>query len=138
MEKIIAIDYGLKRTGIAYAEEPLFIAHPLTTLKSEDLLDFLKKINSENRIKKIIIGEPKSLDGTPTDATFLVQKLKDRIEAELSSIEIIFHDERFTSKIAKQSMILSGVKKKDRRVKGNVDKIAAVIILQDYLAFNSL
>ena len=138
MEKIIAIDYGLKRTGIAYAEEPLFIAHPLTTLKSEDLLDFLKKINSENRIKKIIIGEPKSLDGTPTDATFLVQKLKDRIVAELSSIEIIFHDERFTSKIAKQSMILSGVKKKDRRVKGNVDKIAAVIILQDYLAFNSL
>jgi|TARA_Y100000385_G_scaffold259289_1_gene287960 putative Holliday junction resolvase len=138
VEKIIAIDYGLKRTGIAYAEEPLFIAHPLTTLKSEDLLDFLKKINSENRIKKIIIGEPKSLDGTPTDATFLVQKLKDRIVAELSSIEIIFHDERFTSKIAKQSMILSGVKKKDRRVKGNVDKIAAVIILQDYLAFNSL
>tara|TARA_Y100000385_G_scaffold2114_1_gene2251 strand:+ start:438 stop:851 length:414 start_codon:yes stop_codon:yes gene_type:complete len=137
MEKIIALDYGAKRTGIAYAEFPLFIAHSLTTIRSNELLDYLRKITSESNVVKIVIGEPKSLDGSLTDVSLSVYKLKKTINKILPDIEVVFYDERFTSKIAQQTMILGGMKKSKRRVKENVDKIAAVVILQGYLLSNT-
>ena len=134
MEKIIALDYGLKRTGIAYAEYPLLIAHSLTTVRTNDLMNYLKKIVSENNIVKIIIGEPKSLDGTLTDASFAIDRLKKNISNIFPKIEVIYYDERFTSKIAKQTMVLGGMKKSSRRNKVIIDKIAATVILQSYLS----
>ena len=137
MEKIIAIDYGLKRTGIAYAEPPLYIAHPLKTINTNELFPFLSHFLNENKIVKVVLGEPKSLDGSPTNLTNNVVLLKKKIIKTFSDLEVVFYDERFTSKIAQQSMIISGVKKKQRQKKGNLDVIAAVIILQSYLEANS-
>lgn len=137
MEKIIAIDYGLKRTGIAYAEYPLYIAHPLITINTNELFPFLSKLMNENKIIKVILGEPKSLDGSPTDLTNHVVQLKKKIIKTYSDVEVVFCDERFTSKIAQQSMVISGLKKKQRQKKENLDLIAAVIILQSYLEANS-
>lgn len=133
MGKIIALDYGLKRTGIAYAEAPLFIAHPLITLKTVDLFVYL---NSISQMNEIVLGEPKSLDGSATDITRLVYDLKIKLEKKFPRIIVNMYDERFTSKIAMQSLILSGVKKNDRQKKGSVDSVAAVLILQGYLENN--
>ena len=137
MEKIIALDYGLKRTGIAYAEYPLLIAHSLTTIRSDELMDYLGKLISQSNVVKIVIGEPKSLDGSLTDVTLMVRQLKKKINNVFPKIQVVFYDERFTSKIAQQTMVLGGMKKSKRRVKENVDKIAAVVILQGYLMSNS-
>ena len=136
MSKIIAIDYGLKRSGIAYAEPPLYIAHPLQSMKTENLLLFLEDYLSINSINTIVIGEPKKLDGRTTHLSDSVKALKTRLVNKFTEIEITFYDERFTSKLAKQTMLIGGVKKKDRRKKENVDLISAVIILQDYLSAN--
>ena len=136
MSLIIGIDYGLKRIGLAYAETPLFIAHPLATIRNNELFSYLTDYNKNKTIKKIIIGEPKSLDGTSTDITEIVHQLKKKLENNFPKIDVVLYDERFTSKIAMQSMIIGGVKKKERRKKGNIDEISAVIILQDYLMKN--
>ena len=136
MSLIIAIDYGLKRIGLAYAETPLFIAHPLATIRNNELFSYLTDYNKNKTIKKIIIGEPKSLDGTSTDITEIVHQLKKKLENNFPKIDVVLYDERFTSKIAMQSMVIGGVKKKERRKKGNIDEISAVIILQDYLVKN--
>ena len=136
MNLIIAIDYGLKRIGLAYAETPLFIAHPLATIRNNELFSYLTDYNKNRTIKKIIIGEPKSLDGTSTDITEIVHQLKKKLENNFPKIDVVLYDERFTSKIAMQSMVIGGVKKKERRKKGNIDEISAVIILQDYLMKN--
>ena len=136
MNLIIAIDYGLKRIGLAYAETPLFIAHPLATIRNNELFSYLTDYNKNKTIKKIIIGEPKSLDGTSTDITEIVHQLKKKLENNFPKIDVVLYDERFTSKIAMQSMVIGGVKKKERRKKGNIDEISAVIILQDYLMKN--
>ena len=136
MSLIIAIDYGLKRIGLAYAETPLFIAHPLATIRNNELFSYLTDYNKNKTIKKIIIGEPKSLDGTSTDITEIVHQLKKKLENNFPKIDVVLYDERFTSKIAMQSMVIGGVKKKERRKKGNIDEISAVIIVQDYLMKN--
>ena len=136
MSLIIAIDYGLKRIGLAYAETPLFIAHPLATIRNNELFSYLTDYNKNKTIKKIIIGEPKSLDGKSTDITEIVHQLKKKLENNFPKIDVVLYDERFTSKIAMQSMVIGGVKKKERRKKGNIDEISAVIILQDYLMKN--
>ena len=136
MSLIIGIDYGLKRIGLAYAETPLFIAHPLATIRNNELFSYLTDYNKNKTIKKIIIGEPKSLDGTSTDITQIVHQLKKKLENNFPKIDVVLYDERFTSKIAMQSMVIGGVKKKERRKKGNIDEISAVIILQDYLMKN--
>ena len=136
MSLIIAIDYGLKRIGLAYAETPLFIAHPLATIRNNELFSYLTDYNKNKTIKKIVIGEPKSLDGTSTDITQIVHQLKKKLENNFPKIDVVLYDERFTSKIAMQSMVIGGVKKKERRKKGNIDEISAVIILRDYLMKN--
>ena len=133
MNQILALDYGLKRTGIAYAESPLFIAHPLKTVKTHDLLVFIENYVLKNKVGKIVIGEPKSLSGGQTQSSDMVQKLHHKMTKSFPEIEIKFYDERFTSKIAMQIVLDSGIKKMKRRKKETLDKIAAVIILQDYL-----
>ncbi|MBM77915.1 MAG: Holliday junction resolvase RuvX [Crocinitomicaceae bacterium] len=133
MGKILSIDYGLKRTGLAYSDDQVSIAHPLKTVETNLLWDFLNVYFSENSVHTVVLGFPTNLDGTLTDSTSHVKGFKKKLSKEFPLKNIVFIDERFTSKIAKQSMILSGISKKKRREKGVVDEIAAVIILQDYL-----
>jgi putative holliday junction resolvase len=132
--KIIAIDYGLKRTGIAYSDEQIPIAHPLKTVTTPLLWDFLNKFFSENTVKTVILGLPKKLDGSSTDSTPHVMGFKKKLIREFPAKDIVMLDERFTSKIAKQSLFLSGISKKKKREKGIIDEVAAVILLQDYLS----
>ena len=133
MNQILALDYGFKRTGIAFAESPLFIAHALKTVKTNDLLIFIENHLVKNKVAKIVIGEPKSLLGEKTHSSDMIQNFFQRITKSYPEIEIKLYDERFTSKIAMQTVLGSGLKKIKRRNKETLDKIAAVIILQDYL-----
>ena len=133
MNQILALDYGLKRTGIAYAESPLLIAHALNTVKTQDILNFIENYLLKNKVDKIVIGEPKTLRGGQTHSSEMIQSFFRKITKSFPHIEIKFYDERFTSKIAMQTVLDSGLKKMKRRNKENLDKISAVIILQDYL-----
>jgi len=133
MNQILALDYGLKRTGIAYAESPLFIAYALKTVKTHDLLIFIENHLLKNNVNKIVIGKPISLVGEKTHSSDMIQNFSRKITKSYPEIEIKFYDERFTSKIAMQTVLGSGIKKMKRRNKETLDKIAAVIILQDYL-----
>ena len=134
MARILAIDYGLKRTGLAVTDPLKIIATGLPTIESKQLISFLKDYLKSERVELIIIGEPKNLDDTDTHATPLVKKIIDELEKNFPSIPIEKVDERFTSKLASRAMIEMGLKKKKRRDKALVDKIAAVILLQEYLA----
>ena len=138
MTKILSIDYGLKRTGLAYAEEPLFIALSLTTVKTNEIFKFLSNYLKTNDVVKIIIGEPKSLDGSFTDSTKVIHNFYKKITKLYSKIKVELYDERFTSKIAKHILFSSDLKKNKRKNKEYLDKISAVIILQDYLKSEGL
>ncbi|RPG82078.1 MAG: Holliday junction resolvase RuvX [Crocinitomicaceae bacterium TMED135] len=138
MNKILSIDYGLKRTGLAYAEEPLFIALSLTTVKTNEIFKFLSNYLKTNDVVKIIIGEPKSLDGSFTDSTKVIHNFHKKITKLYSKIKVELYDERFTSKIAKHVLFSSDLKKNKRKNKEYLDKISAVIILQDYLKSEGL
>jgi putative holliday junction resolvase len=133
LARIIAIDYGLKRTGLAVTDPLQIIATGLTTVESKQLIPFLKDYFLREPVELIIIGEPKNWDDTDTHATPLVEKcIKDLIK-NFPTIPIKKVDERYTSKMAKDSMLLMGLKKKDRRNKALVDEIAATIMLQEFL-----
>ena len=136
MPRILAIDYGLKRTGIAVTDPLQIIATGLTTIESPGLIDFLKKYFQQEQVEKIIIGEPKNLDDSDTHATALVQKTIEKIKKAFPGIPVEKTDERYTSKMAVQAMVDMGMKKKQRRNKALVDEIAATIILQEYLQHN--
>ncbi len=133
MARLIAIDYGLKRTGIAVTDPLQIIATGLTTIESPQLISFLTTYFQKEVVEKIIIGEPKNLDDTDTHATPLVQKIIEKIKKTFPAIPVETVDERYTSKMAKQAMIDMGMKKKQRRDKAMVDEIAATIMLQEYL-----
>jgi putative Holliday junction resolvase len=134
MARILCIDYGLKRTGIAVTDPLQIIATGLTTVNSPDLISFLKKYFQQENVESIVIGEPKNLDDSDTHATPLVREIIKKLEKEFPLIPIKMVDERFTSKMAKQAMLDMGMKKKDRRNKRTVDEIAATIMLQEYMA----
>jgi len=133
LPRILAIDYGLKRTGIAVTDPLQIIATGLTTVESRQLIPFLKDYCSREEVQLIIIGEPKNMDDSDTHATPLVEKCIKELEKSFPNIPIKKIDERFTSKLASQAMIDMGLKKKQRRDKALVDEIAATILLQDYL-----
>jgi len=133
MARILCIDYGLKRTGIAVTDPLQIIATGLTTVDSKELISFLKKYFQQEQVELIVIGDPKNLDDSDTHATPLVQQIIKKLEKEFPQIPIKKVDERFTSKMAKQAMIDMGMKKKDRRNKRTVDEIAATIMLQEYM-----
>lgn len=133
MPRIIAIDYGLKRTGLAVTDPLQIISTGLTTVESKQLIPFLKDYFSKEQVERIIIGEPKNWDDTDTHATPLVEKCIKELQKQFPAIPITKVDERYTSKMAKQAMIDMGMKKMQRRNKAIVDEIAATIMLQDYM-----
>ena len=133
MARLLCIDYGKKRTGIAVSDPLKIIATGLTTVDSHELIAFLKKYFLSEIVEMIVIGEPKNLDDSDTHATPLVHNIIKRLEKEFPTIPITKVDERYTSKMAKQAMIEMGMKKKDRRNKRTVDEIAATIMLQEYM-----
>lgn len=133
MPRILSIDYGLKRTGLAVTDPLKIIATGLTTVDSKQLITFLKDYFSKEEVELIIIGEPKNWDDTDTHATPLVEKCIKELQKNFPLIPIQKVDERFTSKMAKDSMLEMGLKKKRRRDKKLLDEIAATIMLQEYL-----
>lgn len=133
MSRILCIDYGGKRTGIAVTDPLQIIATALTTVDTKELIPFLKKYFAQEAVELILIGEPLNLDNTATHATPLVKAAILKLKKEFPAIPIQTVDERYTSKMATRAMIEMGMKKKDRQVKGNTDQIAATIMLQEYL-----
>ena len=134
MSKFLAIDYGKKKTGIAITDSLNIIAPPLTTVETSNLNSFLKKIIDKEQIVKVIVGDPKNLDNNLTDISLEVDTFINNLKKIFQKIEVIRIDERFTSKMAKQAILFSGVNKKRRQDKTLVDQVSATIILQSYLA----
>lgn len=135
MPRILSIDYGLKRTGIAVTDEMQIIASGLTTIASDTLVVFLKDYFSKEKVEKVIIGEPKQMDGTPSESAPIIEKFIKVFQKEFPEMKLDRVDERFTSKMAFQTMIDSGLKKNQRKNKALIDEIAATIMLQDYLQY---
>ncbi|MBC8296174.1 MAG: Holliday junction resolvase RuvX [Pelagibacterales bacterium] len=135
MGKALGIDYGTKRTGIAITDAMQIIATGLTTVATHTLDDFISDIVLKEDIDCFVVGDPKNLDGTNTDSTAHVSGFVKRLQKLYPTTLVHQIDERFTSKIAKQSILASGVKKKSRQNKALVDKLSATIILQNYLDY---
>ena len=133
MGRIIAIDYGLKRTGLAVTDPFKIIATGLTTVQTPTLIPFLKKYFQDEVVELILMGMPTNWDDSDTHATPLVRQAIVRLYKEFPHIPLKTADERYTSRLATQSMLDSGLKKKERRNKALVDEIAATILLQEYL-----
>jgi putative holliday junction resolvase len=133
MPRILAIDYGGKRTGLAVTDSMQIIATGLATIDSKELIPYLKNYLTTEEVELIIIGLPTNWDDTDTHATPLVKAAIKKLKKSLPTMPIKTVDERYTSKMAKDAMLEMGMKKKDRRLKGNVDIIAATIMLQEYL-----
>ena len=134
MARILCIDYGGKRTGIAVTDPLQIIATALQTVETHMLFVFLKNYLKLEEVERILIGHPLNLDDSPTHATPLVEAAIKRLNKEFPQLPIERVDERFTSKLAGRAMLEMGMKKKQRREKGQVDQIAAAIMLQQYLA----
>jgi putative Holliday junction resolvase len=133
MARILAIDYGGKRTGLAVTDPMQIIATGLATIESKELVPYLKKYFSTEQVELIVIGLPVNWDESDTHGTPLVKEAIKKINKEFPDMPLKTVDERYTSKMAKDAMLVMGMKKKDRQIKGNVDIIAATIILQEYL-----
>ncbi len=138
MPRILSIDYGIKRTGIAVTDDLQIIASGLTTIPSETVIVFLKNYFSKENVIKVLIGEPKQMNGQPSESTDIIEKFVTNFKTEFPEIKVERSDERFTSKMAFQTMIDSGLKKNQRENKALVDEIAATIMLQDYLVRKSI
>ena len=137
MARILAIDFGKKRTGLAVTDPLQIIANGLTTVNTQELFDYLKAYIAKEDVEKIIIGLPYQLDGSPTDATPSVLHCIRRLKNSFPAIPIVPVDEQFSSKMASRAMVEMGMKKKDRQKKELVDEIAATILLQEYMQANS-
>ena len=134
MGRILSIDYGKKRTGLAVTDPLQIIANGLATVSTSTLFDYLKDYTARENVEQIVIGRPTQPDGRPSENLGRVEQFVNRWRKAVPTIPIVFYDERFTSVIAQQAMIDGGVKKKRRREdKGLVDEISATIILQDYM-----
>lgn len=133
MARILSIDYGGKRTGLAVTDPLQIIATGLTTIESKELIPFLKAYFLQEQVELIIIGLPKNWDDSDTHGTPLAEAAIKKLQQEFPSIPLKTVDERYTSKMAKDAMLEMGMKKKDRRNKKLVDEIAATIMLQEYL-----
>jgi putative holliday junction resolvase len=133
MARILAIDFGQKRTGLATTDPLQIIATGLCTVQTKNLMEWLKNYFKNEAVELVIIGDPRNIDDSETHATKLVQYFIEAFKKEFPDMPIQGVDERYTSKMAKASMIEMGMKKKDRRNKAFVDEIAATIILQQYM-----
>ena len=133
MGRILAIDYGRKRTGLAVTDPLQIIAGNLATVPTHTLLAFIKDYIAREQVDRIVIGQPTQLNGEPSESMKYITPFVNRLHKELPDMTVVMYDERFTSTIAHQAMIDGGMKKSDRRDKSRVDAIAATIILNDYL-----
>jgi putative holliday junction resolvase len=136
--RIIGIDFGMKRTGLAWTDPLQIIATGLETVATSTLVPHLQTLLKKEQVEKIILGYPTRLDGSDTDTTQPVLTLKRKLETTFPGVPVVLWDEQFSSKKAMQAMIAGGVSKKNRRDKALIDKVSATLILQDYLATNSL
>ena len=134
MPRILAIDYGIKRTGIAVTDDFQIIASGLTTIPSSELIVFLKDYFKNNSVEKVILGEPKQMNGEPSQSAEIIEQFLTLFTKEFPQMPVDRIDERFTSKMAFQTMIDSGLKKKQRQNKALIDEITATIMLQDYMS----
>ena len=132
--RILAIDFGQKRTGIAVTDELQIIASGLTTVPSASAIDFLRDYFAKEKVSKVIIGEPRQMDNTPSESTAIIEAFVTKFKSAFPEMPVIRIDERFTSKLAFRAMLDSGLKKKRRQDKALLDEIAATIMLQDYLS----
>ena len=133
MARILALDFGSKRTGVAVTDELQIIASGLTTVASIELLPFLEKYFSEENVELVLLGEPKQMNNTASESEVSIQEFLKKFSEKFPQMKLERVDERFTSKMAFQTMIDSGLKKKQRQNKALVDEISATIILQSYL-----
>ncbi len=133
MGRILAIDYGLKRTGLAVTDPNRIIATALETVESSQLIAYLKNYFAKESVDELVVGFPKNLKNMDTEMTPHVRQLVEVLKKTFPEKPVFLVDERFTSSIAQQAMVAGGMKKKDRQVKGNVDKISATLILQTYM-----
>ena len=129
----MAIDYGRVRTGLAVTDPVRIIATALATVDTPRLLPFIKEYCAREQVDIFVVGDAKQMDGSPSESAALIEPFVAQLKAEFPDKEVARIDERFTSKIAFRSMVDSGLKKKDRRDKGMIDRVAATIILQDYM-----
>jgi putative Holliday junction resolvase len=137
MGRILAIDYGQKRVGIAVTDEFQIIANGLTTVHSKDILSFLKDYVSKEKVDCFVVGEPKQMNNLPSESVKFINPFIKQLKKSFPEIPIERVDERFTSKMASQTIIDAGLKKKDRQNKALVDTISATIILQSFMETKS-
>ena len=137
MARILCFDYGAKRVGVAVTDDQRIISTPLLTCENKNIFDFIKSYLNENEVDLFLVGMPLDLRGEPTDSTSITKDFMAKLAAKFSSVKIVTYDERYTSKIAKDSLIFLGKNKKYRRKKNNIDKVSASLILQSYLIRNS-
>jgi len=138
LARILSIDYGKKRTGIAVTDPLQIIAGGLATVSTSELFDYLQAYIAREQVEMIVIGEPRQPNGEPSENLARVQQFVNRWRKAVPQVPIHFYDERFTSVLAHQAMLDGGLKKKARQNKGLVDEISATIILEDYLRSKKL
>lgn len=133
MGRILAIDYGTKRTGIAVSDPLRIIANALETVPTATLMEYLRKYFAANDVDIVVVGKPTQMNGAPSESFAHIEPFVKRLRKEFSQKQIVYHDERFTSVLAHRAMIEGGVKKMQRRDKAMVDRVSATIILQSYM-----
>ena len=138
MARILSIDYGKKRTGLAVTDPLQIIAGGLATVATSELFDYLQAYIAREKVEMIVIGEPRQPNGEPSENLARVQQFVNRWRKAVPQVPIQFYDERFTSVLAHQAMLDGGLKKKARQNKGLVDEISATIILEDYMRSKKL
>ncbi len=136
MGRVLAIDYGTRRSGLAVTDEMQIIASGLTTVDTKELLTFLKDYVASENVEKFVVGEPKQMNNKASESEVYIQSFLEKLAKAIPDVPVERIDERFTSKMAFQTMIDSGLKKKQRQNKALIDEISATLILQSYLASN--
>ncbi len=133
MGRIMAIDFGLKRCGIAVSDPTQMIASGLKTVPTHELFPFLQSYLNEQSVDEIVLGYPRNTDNTPSEIVPEIEKVSKQIQSKFNGVAVAFEDERFTSKMAVQAMVSGGLPKQKRKDKGMIDQVSATIILQGYL-----
>lgn len=133
MKRLLGIDYGKKRVGVAVSDPLKIFASPLETVPTANIVNYLKNYTSENEVEMFVVGYPVNMDNKPSEAAQYVDIFLKQLKKAFPSVPVVLEDERFTSVLAFQSLIDSGVKKMDRRDKAAVDKVSAALILQTYM-----
>ncbi len=137
MGRILAVDYGKKRVGLAVTDPLKIIGSALATIPTHEIFDFLKNYFSKEQVEKLVVGLPKQMNNQPSESMPLINQFVAQFKKQFPEIPVQMVDERFTSKLAVQTMVMGGVKKKDRQNKAMIDTVSAAIILQSYLESES-